>query len=60
MIDSVYSDGVYRGTWLSDPLQERFGRRPALFIAAIFCVALVIGTTHLPSKVVAALLVADM
>jgi hypothetical protein len=33
----------YRGTWLSDPIQEKFGRRPALFIAAVFCVALVIG-----------------
>lgn len=33
------------GTWLSDPLQEgRFGRRPALFISAIFCIACVIGT----------------
>ncbi|CAG8356015.1 unnamed protein product, partial [Penicillium nalgiovense] len=34
------------GTWLSDPLQERFGRRPALFISAVFCVALVIGTAR--------------
>lgn len=37
------SNHDYRGTWLSDPLQERFGRRPALFFAAVFCVALVIG-----------------
>ncbi|KAJ5816965.1 Major facilitator superfamily domain general substrate transporter [Penicillium robsamsonii] len=36
--------GSLIGTWLSDPLQEKFGRRPALFIAAVFCVALVIGT----------------
>ncbi|KAJ5372063.1 Major facilitator superfamily domain general substrate transporter [Penicillium concentricum] len=36
--------GSVIGTWLSDPLQEKFGRRPALFIAAVFCVALVIGT----------------
>lgn len=34
----------FSGTWLSDPLQEgRFGRRPALFIAAIFCTVCVIG-----------------
>ncbi|KAK4869346.1 hypothetical protein LT330_006346 [Penicillium expansum] len=38
--------GSLIGTWLSDPLQERFGRRPALFFAAVFCVALVIGTAH--------------
>ncbi|OQD69216.1 hypothetical protein PENPOL_c002G03242 [Penicillium polonicum] len=31
--------GSLIGTWLSDPLQERFGRRPALFLSAIFCVA---------------------
>ncbi|KAJ5689546.1 Major facilitator superfamily domain general substrate transporter [Penicillium macrosclerotiorum] len=37
--------GSIIGTWLSDPLQERFfGRRPALFLAAIFCVACVIGS----------------
>lgn len=36
-----------RGTWLSDPLQERFGRRPALFVAAVFCVVLVIGIKYL-------------
>ncbi|CAG8908812.1 unnamed protein product [Penicillium egyptiacum] len=38
--------GSLIGTWLSDPLQEKFGRRPALFIAAVFCVALVIGTAR--------------
>ncbi|KAJ5854643.1 hypothetical protein N7534_007186 [Penicillium rubens] len=38
--------GSLIGTWLSDPLQERFGRRPALFISAVFCVALVIGTAR--------------
>ncbi|KAJ5472387.1 hypothetical protein N7530_006388 [Penicillium desertorum] len=38
--------GSVIGTWLSDPLQERFGRRPALFISAVFCVALVIGTAR--------------
>ncbi|OQE34532.1 hypothetical protein PENCOP_c017G08193 [Penicillium coprophilum] len=32
--------GSLIGTWLSDPLQEKFGRRPALFVAAVFCVAL--------------------
>ncbi|KAJ5531254.1 hypothetical protein N7527_004647 [Penicillium freii] len=42
--------GSLIGTWLSDPLQERFGRRPALFLSAIFCVAVVIGrTAHCPS-----------
>ncbi|KAJ5397631.1 Major facilitator superfamily domain general substrate transporter [Penicillium cosmopolitanum] len=34
------------GTWLSDPLQDRYGRRPALFVAALFCVFLVIGTAQ--------------
>lgn len=43
---SHISDNGYRGTWLSDPLQEYSGRRPALFIAAIFCVVLVIGMAH--------------
>ncbi|KAJ5154023.1 Major facilitator superfamily domain general substrate transporter, partial [Penicillium coprophilum] len=38
--------GSLIGTWLSDPLQEKFGRRSALFVAAVFCVALVIGTAH--------------
>ncbi|CAG8403764.1 unnamed protein product [Penicillium salamii] len=38
--------GSLIGTWLSDPLQDHFGRRPALFVAAIFCVVLVIGTAH--------------
>ncbi|KAJ6178291.1 hypothetical protein N7519_008752 [Penicillium mononematosum] len=38
--------GSLIGTWLSDPLQERFGRRPALFVSAVFCVALVIGTAR--------------
>ncbi|KAJ5794877.1 hypothetical protein N7457_001476 [Penicillium paradoxum] len=37
--------GSLIGAWVSDPLQETFlGRRPALFIAAIFCVACVIGS----------------
>ncbi|CAG7932711.1 unnamed protein product [Penicillium olsonii] len=36
--------GSLIGTWLSDPLQDHFGRRPALFIAAIFCVVLVIAS----------------
>ncbi|CAI7636544.1 unnamed protein product [Penicillium glandicola] len=36
--------GSLIGTWLSDPLQDKFGRRPALFIAAVFCVAVVIGS----------------
>lgn len=35
----------YSGTWLSDPIQEgRFGRRPALFVSAVFCAVCVIGT----------------
>ncbi|KAF4768891.1 hypothetical protein HAV15_008382 [Penicillium sp. str.  len=37
--------GSLIGTWVSDPLQERLGRRPALFLSAIFCVAVVIGRT---------------
>ncbi|GIC92847.1 uncharacterized protein Aud_009322 [Aspergillus udagawae] len=38
------------GTWLSDPLQEtKYGRRPALFIAAILCAACAIGTAHCPT-----------
>jgi hypothetical protein len=36
---------AYSGTWLSDPLQEtKYGRRPALFMAAILCAACAIGT----------------
>ncbi|KAJ5395329.1 uncharacterized protein N7487_009632 [Penicillium crustosum] len=42
---SADSNHKFRGTWVSDPLQERFGRRPALFLSAIFCVAVVIGRT---------------
>ncbi|PYH43989.1 uncharacterized protein BP01DRAFT_358164 [Aspergillus saccharolyticus JOP 1030-1] len=35
------------GTWLSDPLQEGgFGRRRALFISAIFCIASVLGSAR--------------
>ncbi|KAI9760165.1 MAG: hypothetical protein M1840_002716 [Geoglossum simile] len=32
------------GAWLSDPLNELYGRRGAIFIAAIFCFASVIGS----------------
>ncbi|CAG8008259.1 unnamed protein product [Penicillium nalgiovense] len=35
--------GSLIGTWLSDPLQERFGRRPALFIL-LFSVSLLDGS----------------
>ncbi|KAJ5568307.1 Major facilitator superfamily domain general substrate transporter, partial [Penicillium hetheringtonii] len=38
--------GSLLGTWLSDPLQDRYGRRPALFVAGLFCLALVIGTAQ--------------
>ncbi|KAB8275623.1 hypothetical protein BDV30DRAFT_225046 [Aspergillus minisclerotigenes] len=39
--------GSIIGTWLSDPLQEgNYGRRPALFISAIFCAACVLGTAR--------------
>ncbi|RAH41869.1 MFS transporter [Aspergillus brunneoviolaceus CBS 621.78] len=32
------------GTWLTDPLQEGgLGRRPALFVSAIFCIGCVLG-----------------
>ncbi|PLB46431.1 MFS transporter [Aspergillus steynii IBT 23096] len=44
---SPWLSGSIIGTWLSDPLQEgRFGRRPALFISAVFCAACVIGTAR--------------
>ncbi|KAE8349846.1 MFS transporter [Aspergillus coremiiformis] len=39
--------GSMIGTWLSDPLQEwKYGRRPALFISAVFCAACVLGTAR--------------
>ncbi|EIT75055.1 permeases of the major facilitator [Aspergillus oryzae 100-8] len=39
--------GSIIGTWLSDPLQEgNYGRRPALFISAVFCAACVLGTAR--------------
>ncbi|KAE8147190.1 hypothetical protein BDV25DRAFT_160939 [Aspergillus avenaceus] len=35
------------GTWLSDPLQEgNYGRRPALFISAVFCAACTLGSAR--------------
>ncbi|OGM51380.1 MFS transporter [Aspergillus bombycis] len=39
--------GSMIGTWLSDPLQEgNYGRRPALFISAVFCAACALGTAR--------------
>ncbi|KAJ5380381.1 Major facilitator superfamily domain general substrate transporter [Penicillium cataractarum] len=38
--------GSLIGTWLSDPFQDRFGRRLPLFVAALFCIGLVIGTAQ--------------
>ncbi|KAF7164621.1 hypothetical protein CNMCM5623_009078 [Aspergillus felis] len=48
LIDAApWISGSIIGTWLSDPLQEsRFGRRPALFISALFCAASVLGTAR--------------
>ncbi|KAE8383105.1 MFS transporter [Aspergillus bertholletiae] len=39
--------GSIIGAWLSDPLQERsYGRRPALFVSAVFCAACVLGSAR--------------
>ncbi|KAE8386827.1 MFS transporter [Aspergillus alliaceus] len=48
LIDAApWLSGSMIGTWLSDPLQEgRYGRRPALFISAVFCAACVLGTAR--------------
>ena len=35
---------AYRGCWLSDPLNNYFGRRGTIFFAAIFCLLSVIGS----------------
>lgn len=42
---------VCRGGWLSDPLNEHvFGRKGALFIAAIFSLAASIGSGYTQSR----------
>ncbi|OJJ29783.1 hypothetical protein ASPWEDRAFT_177523 [Aspergillus wentii DTO 134E9] len=48
LVDAApWLSGSLLGTWLSDPLQEgRYGRRPALFISAIFCAACVLGSAR--------------
>ncbi|KAB8228805.1 major facilitator superfamily domain-containing protein [Aspergillus alliaceus] len=48
LIDAApWLSGSMIGTWLSDPLQEgKYGRRPALFISAVFCAACVLGTAR--------------
>ncbi|PYH93161.1 MFS transporter [Aspergillus ellipticus CBS 707.79] len=48
LIDAApWLSGSLIGTWLSDPLQEgKYGRRPALFISAIFRVACVLGSAR--------------
>ena len=35
---------LYRGCWLSHPLNHRFGRRGTIFFSAIFCFLSVIGS----------------
>ncbi|KAF2152420.1 hypothetical protein K461DRAFT_256293 [Myriangium duriaei CBS 260.36] len=39
-----YIGAAFIGCWLSDPLNNFFGRRGAIFIAAIFCIIPVIGS----------------
>ncbi|KAB8075213.1 hypothetical protein BDV29DRAFT_190429 [Aspergillus leporis] len=50
LIDAApWLSGSLIGAWLSDPLQEvkgSYGRRPALFISAVFCAACVLGTAR--------------
>lgn len=44
LIHLLMSPTLHRGAWLSDPLQRKVvGRRPALFVAALFCVATMLG-----------------
>ncbi|RAL04457.1 MFS transporter [Aspergillus ibericus CBS 121593] len=48
LIDAApWLSGSIIGAWLSDPLQEgKYGRRPALFVSAVFCAACVLGSAR--------------
>lgn len=44
MCGNTLTNSIYSGCWMSDPLNNYFGRRGTIFVSAVFCLLSVIGS----------------